>query len=645
MKTLQYKEIKTWKINRHDSVRAVDAQECRSTKTNYNHTIQGDTTMSTYSTFFRFGIAIAMVALLSVSQQSFAAGTLAGTTISNTATVQYNAGVNVRTGTSNTITMTVGYKVSINLSASSSNTTTVDSTILYKYFNFTNTGNYPDNFAVSVGHFPTNWTVSLYKDINASGTWDGGDSLFTSGGALYLDTVSVTHNIGIIAKIVVPQGTDAPDNLIDSVTVYVESNGAGPGGVVRVGGAGRQVHFANITIAKPVISISGAQNPSSPSAAQRIPGSTFTYTVSLQNTGHRAIENGATFTFKLDNDFRFTSADGSGANSGQDGNGNGGTVTWTLGATDLSASMGAAITRQVVVTIEQVTANGTGATVGNTVTIMDSTASPSTTSQLIYGDGLHVWSKGTAALTSFTVSQASGAYVRQITANQNGNPGDSLTYTLNILNRGNGAMTFTMNQAVSGGDLDTVHLFTATPGGAGSQPFVTASIPAGDSLTVYAYLIVNVTGQNGNTIIRLLSAAPGTAGTTPNGAGNYNPSVTVTTTVTAPNLSIVLSQAFISGTGDITNPAPGDVIEYTLLITNNGTGTATNLSTSNAIPSNTTFATDSYGVGQGIQVDGSAKTNIADADGATYSANTVTAGPFTVAAAGTKTIKYRVTIN
>ena len=602
----------------------------------------GDTTMRTNNLFSRLGLAMVAILLFSSVQHVYAYGTLAGTVITNQASVQYNAGSNVRNASSNTVTMTVGYKVSLNMVATSSTTTTVDSTILYKAFYVSNNGNYADSINLTIGHFPTGWVGQLYRDVSNSGVYVGTDPAIASGSNVYTDT-TIANRIGLILKIAIPQGANAPDAMSDSVTVYAQSFGGLPA-VVRVGGVGRQVYFANVTIAKPVISITGAQLPAGPTAAQLIPGSSFTYTLSLQNTGHLAIQNGATFTFKLDTNFNFTSATNSGSNSGVNGSGDGGTVSWTLNATDLPATMGSPITRQVVVTIQQVTSNGTGAHVGNTVYIMDSTHA--TTTQLIYNDGLHAYTKGTAPLTSLTVSQASGAYVSQLTANQSGNPGDSVVYQFRVKNRGNAAMTFTLTQAQSGGNLDTVHLFTATSGVAGSQPFTTASVNAGDSLTLFVYLRVNVTGQNGNTIIRLLTATPGTAGTQPVGASNYNPSITITTTVTAPNLSIVLSQAWIYGVGNITNPAPGDTIEYTLTITNSGTGNATSLTTSNAIPSNTTFGPNSYGVGYGILVDGVAKTNAVDADGASFSANTVTVGPATVnGGGGTKIVKYRVAVN
>jgi uncharacterized repeat protein (TIGR01451 family) len=569
----------------------------------------------------------------------YAAGTLAGTTITNVASVQYNAGVNVRNGTSNIITMVVGYKVVINLSTSNSSTTTVDSTSIYKAYTVTNTGNYADSLQFTVTHLPAGWIDTVFYDKDASGTETPGDSGLTSGGAGFWTAISGSH--AILLKITLPGYAQAPDNMIDSVTVTTASYGSGPGAVVRVGGNGLQKYTANVTIAQPVLTVTGAQTVTGSPA---IPGSAFAYTLTLQNTGHLAIQDGATLSFKLDSNFNFTSATNSGSNGSVNWAGDGGTVTWTLSHTDLPATMGSPITRTVNVTIQQVTKNGTGAAAGSLISIMDSTKS--TTTNLVFNDGVNTHTIATAKLTQVTVAQASGAYVTQLTANQSKNPGDSTVYQIRVKNRGNSAMTFTLSQARSGGNLDTTHLFTATSGVAGSQPFTTASINAGDSLGLYVYLIVNVTGQNGNTIIRVITAAPGTAGTQPLGAGNYNPTDTITTTVTAPNLNIVLSQQWISGVGNISNPAPGDVIEYTLTITNNGTGTATNLSTTNVIPTNTTFLPNAYAAGKGIMIGGVAQTNVVDGDNGSFVGSTVSASSLTVNGGGASVaIKYQVSVN
>jgi hypothetical protein len=155
----------------------------------HNPINKGDTTMSKNNMFSRIGVLLIAVALMLVvaGESVMASGTLAGTVISNQATVNYSAGSDARSATSNTVSLTVGYKVSINLYASSSSTSTVDSTILYKPFYIYNSGNYSDYFKMTVGGVPTGWTAQIYKDVNNDQLWDGGDSLITSGGKLYTD--------------------------------------------------------------------------------------------------------------------------------------------------------------------------------------------------------------------------------------------------------------------------------------------------------------------------------------------------------------------------------------------------------------------------------------------------------------------------
>lgn len=582
--------------------------------------------MRQHNMFSRLGVALIVALLISLGQQSFAAGTLAGTVVSNQASVQYNAGSNVRTGQSNTAMFTVGYKVSINLSTTSSSTTTVDSTIINKAFYFYNAGNYSDDFTMTVGNVPTGWTAQLYKDENNDQLWDGGDSLITSGDALYTDT-TIANRIPLILRITIPRGSQAPDDTTANITVNIESNGTYLGSIVRVGGVGTQTYTASVTIAKPVISFSVTPTYTT----NKIPGDNQSFALTITNTGHAATVGNSTVTWKYD-DANLENE------SAVSGSATGGTATWTIGSL-------AALTGTTTVTftadIEQTSNNGTGVPAGTTIT------NGTSGSEVTYNDGLHNWSENVSSTTAFTVGQASGAYVSVISsASQSGNPGDSVVYLIRVKNRGNSAMTFTLSQAQNGGDLDTTHWFTETNSTTGTEPFVTSSVAAGDSLdTVYVYLRVNVTGTDGQTIIRDLTATPGIAGATPNGAGNYNPTVTITTTVTAPSLSITLTHQNVGGVGTNANPAPGDTVEYTLTVSNTGTGTATNLTTSNAIPSNTTFLANSYGSGQGIMVDGSAKTNASDADGATFSSNTVSTGPFSVSPSGTKTIKYKVRVD
>ena len=58
--------------------------------------------MKNRSMFSRIGVAMVIALLISSVQHSFAAGTTAGTAITNTASVTFNDGANVKNKTSNT---------------------------------------------------------------------------------------------------------------------------------------------------------------------------------------------------------------------------------------------------------------------------------------------------------------------------------------------------------------------------------------------------------------------------------------------------------------------------------------------------------------------------------------------------------------
>ncbi|HTR81766.1 MAG TPA: hypothetical protein VMM58_09065 [Bacteroidota bacterium] len=116
-----------------------------------------------------------------------------------------------------------------------------------------------------------------------------------------------------------------------------------------------------------------------------------------------------------------------------------------------------------------------------------------------------------------------------------------------------------------------------------------------------------------------------------------NVSVPVTLT-NLPNISIANSL-------DNTKPVPGDLITYTLSIKNNGTANATNITFNTGIPSFTTFSTNAFGAGMGVQVDGVAKTNAADGDGVTVSGSSITITISTIAPGATTQVKFKTTIN
>ena len=345
---------------------------------NHNPNI-GDTNMRTHNLFSRFGLAMVAILLLSSMQRVYAYGTLAGTVITNQASVQYNAGSNVRNATSNPVTMTVGYKVSLNLVNPTATTTTVDSTTIYEPFYAYNAGNYGDNIQFTVSHLPTGWIDTIFYDKNHNGILDAGDSAITSGGYHYTDT-TYANRLSIILKITIPS---VADNHSDSVTVGVQSYGSGPGGVVRVGGAGLQTFAAYVTIAKPVLSFTVTPTY----GANKIPGETESYALTVTNTGHLATNGNSTVTWKYDNT-NLTSVVATG------GSASAGSATWTIGSL---AGLGGTQTVNLTAVIEQISHNGTGVPYNTLIT------NGTTGSNVNYYDGVNHYNQNVASTSPFNV--------------------------------------------------------------------------------------------------------------------------------------------------------------------------------------------------------------------------------------------------
>jgi len=101
----------------------------------------------------------------------------------------------------------------------------------------------------------------------------------------------------------------------------------------------------------------------------------------------------------------------------------------------------------------------------------------------------------------------------------------------------------------------------------------------------------------------------------------------------------------ITNAVDNTMPVPGDVLTYTLSVRNNGTSNATNITLNTAIPNNTTFNVDGYGVGFGVQVDGVPKTNASGDDEVTYGGGSITVTISTLSPGTTTQIKFKTTVN
>src|SRR5512139_588435 len=113
---------------------------------------------------------------------AFAAGTLSGTVVTNTATASYQIGGVPQTAVSGTSGFTVDTKVNLNVTRNADATAVPGAADQSLVFTVTNLGNAPQRYDLSVlsrvtDSFDMN-NVRIYRDDNASGAFDGGDTLY-----------------------------------------------------------------------------------------------------------------------------------------------------------------------------------------------------------------------------------------------------------------------------------------------------------------------------------------------------------------------------------------------------------------------------------------------------------------------------------
>ena len=149
---------------------------------------------------------------------AYAAGTTAGSTITNNVSVAFQVGGINQTGTSASDTLTVDRKVNLTVAEVGTTTTTVTpgSTSQVTTFTVTNTSNAVLDFALAAtqqtggagatGHSTTDTfdvtNVKIYKDANANGVYDSGtDTLVT-----YLDELAADGSATVFVVADVPLG-------------------------------------------------------------------------------------------------------------------------------------------------------------------------------------------------------------------------------------------------------------------------------------------------------------------------------------------------------------------------------------------------------------------------------------------------------
>ena len=544
--------------------------------------------MRTNSMFSRLGAMLIACALLLVvaGESTYAAGTAAGTAITNTVTVNYSdQNSNARTPVTGTSVIYVAHRVNGSYTPASATDAGVDNRTIYYAVQFTNTGNRSDDFNIT---FNSNagYTVDMMNDVSNNGTYDGSEAVITSTGSLAADATKY-----MLVRVIIAAGRSAAEAV--TITATLTSTAVDDAGNnIVVANPGATFPFSiNYTVQKPVIVVTVTNAAALNSATNQIPGSTVTYNLQIQNTGNADVTGSSTLSFGWDNvnTVNATSADG-------DANATAHPFTWTIVAGNLTA--GNTATRSVTVTIEQSSNSGTGVANGTLVTV------PTTSITLSYNDG-YAPHNGTLSSNStnnadFNVDRATGVLLTEYNTTpylklQSTNPSSSLTYFYSFKNTGNSTDGFTFAKTVTGtsGTISNTYAYylsTNTPGdpstatyGSALGTFQATSISAGTTLWIKVVVTIGAGASDAAYEEFKFSGTTQANVQAPTGGALSTEVTLYRATATAPNLSVTVT----GGASDIISSpvtgqvVPGTIYRYTITVTNGGTGSATSVSVSN----------------------------------------------------------------
>ncbi len=246
---------------------------------------------------------VAILLLLLLQRVAQAAGTSAGVTISNTATVDYAIAGVTNSVKSNSATFTVDEKLDVNVVWQDAGNVVVNTPDSNKVLTFllTNTGNGNDSYSLNVQNNITGdqfnpSPVDVYLDANGNGVFDAGvDTLYVAGSN---DPVLAANaSLIIFVRNNIPSALNGGDRgksqlLATSKTLSgtpgTAQAGAGDGGSNAVvgtsGGSANatgiyQITSADVSLVKSVV----INDPLG--GSQPMTGATLTYTIAVNVTG------------------------------------------------------------------------------------------------------------------------------------------------------------------------------------------------------------------------------------------------------------------------------------------------------------------------------------------------------------------------
>lgn len=253
---------------------------------------------------------IALVATCIMPTAAHAAGTLAGTTISNTASASFDNGGGTQTIDSNRVDLKVDELLDVTVAGNATDVPTAPgATNQVLTYRVTNTGNGPEAFALSTianvgGDNYDPVVTQIFIDANGNGTWDPTDTLYVAGSEspLQPDTAmtlfvlattpasAVDGNRGIVTLVAAAKtGTGAPG------TSFAGKGEGGGDAIVGSTGADGQDNGAYKVSAATVTLVKSAAVVDPFGGSEPVPGATITYTITATIAGLGSV-NGLAIT-------------------------------------------------------------------------------------------------------------------------------------------------------------------------------------------------------------------------------------------------------------------------------------------------------------------------------------------------------------
>jgi uncharacterized repeat protein (TIGR01451 family) len=223
-------------------------------------------------------LAVAAFAAAVLATPTWAVGTRATTSITNTARVDFrDVNGNALFQNSNTVTTVVSQVGGVDVAPNNGPITLAPTDTHYFPHTVTNTGNFDDYVNITAAS-AGGWPVAIYRDVNNDGIYDAGDTLLTDSAG----DADTTPDSGLLSD----AGPGSVMRILVAVTVPA-GTADGAGDVTTVTGTSvfdnTKVDTATdtINITAPNVSVAKSVSPVGPQP----PGTILTYTVIVTNNG------------------------------------------------------------------------------------------------------------------------------------------------------------------------------------------------------------------------------------------------------------------------------------------------------------------------------------------------------------------------